>query len=370
MDELEATMLIDTDVHESWTMDDVKPYLSPFWRDLLERWAGEGFAMSHNPWLVPIEHGTRKEWREGHPTKGYPSTDRGTLQRQLFEEEGVSIGILNGSGNEFSAIQQSPEFVAALASAYNDWQIDYWLEPEPRLRGSVSVMMHDPEQAAAEIDRVGGHPQIVQVILKTITDVQFGDPRYRPIFEAALRNDLAVTMHHCTATQTVIGMPRYYVDWHTTAAPFSNICQLSNMIFNGVFDRYPDLKVVILETGVAWLPWFMWRADEQYRGHRAEVPWLKRLPSEHMRDNVRVATQPLNDINAKQFVQIVELADAERVFVFASDYPHYDADTAAAVLPRTLPEELRRRIRYQNAVETFPKLRGLVDEAGERGSGG
>jgi predicted TIM-barrel fold metal-dependent hydrolase len=197
--------------------------------------------------------------------------------------------------------------------------------------------------------------------LPTLTDTEFGDPFYEPIFEAAVRNDLVVTMHHQGCTQTVLGYPRYYISWHTTAAPFSNMGQLLGMIFNGTFERHPELKVVVLESGVAWVPWFMWRADEQYRAHRAEVPWLKRLPSDIMREQIRVATQPVGDITAAQFVDLVEMVESESIYLFASDYPHYDADSAYATLPsKTIPEDLRQRIRYKNALETYPKLRNLA----------
>jgi predicted TIM-barrel fold metal-dependent hydrolase len=57
---------------------------------------------------------------------------------------------------------------------------------------------------------------------------------------------------------------------------------------------------------------------------------------------------------------IVEMSDTERLFMFSTDYPHYDADSADIVLPRTLSEEPRRRVRYQNALETYPRLAGFT----------
>jgi len=352
-----STLLIDTDVHERWTSpEDVFPYLDPFWQRQVEH--ASGFpSVPATPYLPPIQHGgTRREWQ----TDAGWGRSLSDMQHHLFDEEKTSIGILNGF-YAFAAVKGSYEFMAALAAAYNDWQIDKWLEPEPRLRGSVHVTIKDPEVAAREIDRVGSHPQVVQVFLPTLTDTEFGDPFYAPIFEAALRNDLVVAMHHQGCTQSVIGFPRYYVTLHTMRAPMANMAQLVGMIFNGTFDKYPELKVVVLESGVAWVPWFMWRLDEQYRGHRAEVPWVKRLPSEIMRAQIRVATQPIGDVTAAQFVKLVEMVESESIYVFASDYPHYDADSAYAVLPsKTIPEDFRLRLRYKNALETFPKLRNLA----------
>jgi predicted TIM-barrel fold metal-dependent hydrolase len=105
------------------------------------------------------------------------------------------------------------------------------------------------------------------------------------------------------------------------------------------------------------VPWLMERLDQQYRELRIEVPWVKRLPSDHMRDSVRISTQPVG-ITAKQFAQVVEISDSERIFVYSSDYPHYDSDVPDQVLGRGLPDDLRRRISYQNAEETYPRLHG------------
>jgi predicted TIM-barrel fold metal-dependent hydrolase len=282
-------------------------------------------------------------------------TDVGKLGEHLFGGEGVSVAILNGLFH-VSALMGEFEFAQALASAYNDWEIEQWLQRDSRLRGSIHVVAHDPAAAAREIDRVADNQQFVQVFLPTVTDRQYGDPQYRPIFEAAVRHNLVVAFHHGGHTRTALGFPRYFIEWHAMAAPQAAMNQLVSLICNGVFDKYPQLKVAFLETGVAWVPWFMWRVDQQYRELRIQVPWVKRLPSDYLRDNVRLSTQPMGDMRTADFVKLVEMTESDRMYMFSTDYPHYDADTAAQVLPGSLPEALRLRIRYKNALETYPRL--------------
>jgi len=350
------TLLVDTDVHEVLPggAKALLPYLDKAWHRYVTGdggdWPGLGAT---GGFAKPIgKGGAREDWRLADGTAG---TDPSVLVRHLMDEEGTSLAILNGFFH-VSRLDRDYEFMQALAMAYNDWQIDVWLQHDPRICGSVHVVAHEPAVAAREIDRVAEHPQIVQVFLPTVTDRQYGDPYYRPIFEAAIRNDLVVTLHHSGQTETV-GRPRYYIEWHAVAAAHSNQSQLVSLICNGTFDKYPDLKVVFLETGVAWVPWLMWRLDQQYRELRANVPWVKRLPSEHIRASVRVATQPL-DIAANHFEQLIEMSESEDVYVFSSDYPHWDADSATHVL-RKLSEDTRSRIRYKNALETFPRLKTL-----------
>jgi uncharacterized protein len=351
-------LLIDTDVHEYLrSKEQLLPYLDEYWQHYMRSYHFDKGPSVPSPWpyAAMLPFNGRAEWELEDGSHG---TELDALQQHLFVDEKVSHAILNGFLYP-SAQVANFELATAVAHAYNDWQIHEWLEKDSRLRGSVQVIAQDPEAAAREIDRVAEHPQIVQVFLPLVADRQYGDPMYRPIFEAALRNDLVVTMHHSTASRTLLGYPRYWIEWHMFAAPHGAMAQLMSLIANGVFDSFPDLKVLLLETGVAWVPWFMGRADAQYRELRLEVPWVKRLPSEHMRDNVRIATQPMGDVTTDQFLRMVEMAESEDMFVFATDYPHFDADTADVVLGR-LPEQLQAKIRYKNAIATFPRLRDLA----------
>jgi predicted TIM-barrel fold metal-dependent hydrolase len=361
---VDTTLLIDTDVHESPPqgrgMKDLVPYFDPHWQRYIKgvggEWQGHGTSSTYITPLPP--YGNRADWNVGGERAGSTVEE---MRKQLFDAEGVSIAILGGPNFSPSGLVTDPEFATALASAYNDYEIENWLDKDPRLRGSVHVAAQVPEAAAREIDRVGAHPQIVQVLLPLATDKQWGDPIYRPIWEAALRSDLVVSFHHTNRTQTTLGWPRYFIEWHTMAAPQAAQNQVLSLICSGTFDRYPELKVVMLEGGVTWVHWLIWRLDQQYRELRQNVPWVKRLPSEHIRDNVRVATQPMTEVTTSEFVKLVEMTDTARCYVFATDYPHYDADTPRNVLPPSLPPDLLRRIRYQNALETFPRLANLAN---------
>jgi uncharacterized protein len=357
------TLVIDTDVHEmpakGLGMQDLIPYMDPHWARYLKGeggiWLGVPKPLSY---AAPVPGmATREDWI--HEPGQYPSSTLDNLVSDLIEAEGVTTPIINGQLFFPSVLPGEPDFAAALASAYNDYQVAEWLEREPRLCGSVHVYAPEPERAAREIDRVAEHPRIVQVIMPLVTNRQWGDPYYRPIWEAALRNDLVVAFHHTMVTNTLLGWPRYYIEWHTMAAPQAAQNQTMSLVVNGTFDRYPDLKVIMLEAGVTWVHWLMWRLDAQYRELRANVPWVKRLPSEHIRSNVRVATQPITEVTPGELVKLIEMNETQDVYVFSSDYPHFDADSANIVLAG-LPDELRRKIRYQNALDTYPRLEGLL----------
>jgi predicted TIM-barrel fold metal-dependent hydrolase len=346
-----SSMVIDTDVHETFPIDRLLPHLEPVWRRYITDWRFVG-----PPRPVPYSY-TSPHRADRFPAGGGRwGSDLGLMRKQLFEDQDTTIAILNNPDYYFSTMESRYEFAKALASAYNDCLIVDWLENEPRLRGSIQVVAYDPPAAAREIDRVGHHPQMVQVILPTVNNRQYGDRFYWPIFEACVRNGLVLALHLGATTETIVGYPNYYVEWHTLAHPQAMMGQLVSLIFNGAFDKFPDLKVICLEAGFTWLPHLMLRMDRQHIQHREEVPWLTRKPSEHLRDSVRVTTQPMDGMSRKQLMQIIEMIGTDTNILFSSDYPHYDEDQSDTALPHGLSPTLRRRILYDNALNTYPKL--------------
>lgn len=355
-----AQLVIDTDVHEEMSSfdEDILPRLAPQWRRFATEynWAGKGESIADAmPFPYP-NSGKRDDWLADAEETGFTPE---ILRRHLFDQEGVSIGILNGFYH-VSAMEGAYEFAVALGAAYNDYQVEHWLESDERLRGSVHVVAHTPHEAAREIDRVAEHPQIVQVFLPTVTDREYGDPYYHPIFEAAQRNGLAVTFHHGTHTRAAqFGFPRYWLEWHMLAPVLAAQTQLASLLTNGVLEKYPELGFIFLETGVAWVPWFMWRMDDHFKYAHNDVPWVTRLPSELMRERIRISTQPLSDVTTRQFQKLIELADADTVYVFSTDWPHFDADSTKVLRDSSLPADLRQKLLSDNALDVLPRLRGL-----------
>lgn len=345
--------VIDCDIHEIYTSASaLLPYLEPHWAKYITDY-GWTQVTAALPQVYPVPGaGYRSDWTKGDSPAG---SDLDKMREDLFGAEGVNLGILCGFVHVSASIGQY-EFMAAIAKAYNDWQVEHWLDREPRLRGSIHIVAHDPAVAAREIDRMAENRQAVQVFLPAVNNREYGDPMYRPIFEAAVRHGLAVALHHGAETQTALGYMRTHVGWHALAPPQTMMAQLTGLIFNGTFDKYPTLKVVIQEAGITWLPHLMWRLDQQYRFMRVEVPWMKRLPSEIMRDQVRVTTQPIEGLTKAEFLQLIDQMGTDRMLMFSTDYPHFDADSPSKALPAGLPDELRARIMHLNAEDTFSRL--------------
>ena len=212
----------------------------------------------------------------------------------MLGPEQVAYGILNCAYAVDSL--HNPDAAAALASAVNDWLAAEWLAHEPRLRASLVVPSQYPELAAREIERLGGHPGFVQVFLPVRSAAPYGNRCFHPLFAAAARHDLAVGIHFGGAPgnpPTPSGWPSFYIEEYAgMASVFQS--QLLSLISEGLFDQFPTLRVALIESGFTWLPSLMWRFDKEWKGLRREVPWVRRLPSDYIREHVRLTLQPFD----------------------------------------------------------------------------
>lgn len=331
--------IIDTDVHESFSdLKDLVPYLEEPWKHLVANGNWKGFSTDFLYWYSPAN------WT-AQSVSSYQRT-----REDLLDPFGIRYAILTGYFYP-SMLKTQREFAAALASAYNDYVVENWLEKDSRFLGSIHIAPQNPQAAVREIDRMADHPRIIQVMLP-IDFKAYGDPYFHPIFEAAQKHDLRIAFHHTTIAYSGLGIGNYSVERHMNL-PQLTMAEITSLICNGVFDKFPDLRFIFLEGGFSWVPHLIWRCDREYQSLRAEIPWVKQLPSKYIRERVRFATQPTEDITARQWLQVMELMGGDDMLCFATDYPHYDFDSPTRALPAGLPEEIRRKIYYRNAEDFY-----------------
>jgi predicted TIM-barrel fold metal-dependent hydrolase len=123
-----------------------------------------------------------------------------------------------------------------------------------------------------------------------------------------------------------------------------------------VFLKYPRLKVVLIESGVTWLPAYLWRINKTWRGVRSETPWLSGAPAEIIREHVRLTVQPFDDPDTDAQVQtILDAIGSDEMLLFATDYPHWHFGGTDAI-PPGLPEGIVSKMLLDNALSTYQRL--------------
>jgi predicted TIM-barrel fold metal-dependent hydrolase len=347
-----ALRSIDCDVHPAVPdMAALLPHLDDFWRDsVTERGIGSLESISYPP-KAPIS--ARPEWRGKN---GLAATDVKALQDHVFDAWGASLAICNclyGVQLVFSE-----DMARAFARAVNDWIVKEWLDRDVRLRASIVVPLQNPEYAVDEIERCAPDRRFVQILVLAMNEMPLGRRQYWPIYAAAERHSLPLGIHAGSSYRhpvTSLGWPSYYIeDYASQSQGFQS--QVASLICEGVFAKFPGLKVVLLESGVTWLPGFLWRFSKFWRGLRPEVPWVDRSPSEIVRDHIRLTITPFDAPDDPNVVlKALEHLRSDDILLYASDFPHWQFD-GDAVLPAALPASLHRKVLLDNPLSTYARL--------------
>ena len=342
--------VIDGDVHPALaSLTDLKPYLSARWWECLQTYGSrKRHGMYYEPYPKSAPRACRRDaWPEDG---GVPGSSLELMRRQYLEAYGIEFGILGPLGVTGQG-ELNFGLAAALATATNEWQRQTFSRPEPRLKSAIVVPYEDSDASVREIERCAEDCAFAQVFMLTRSCEPAGNRRYWPIFEAAARHDLPVALHVFGAgghPYTGAGWPSYYIE---ESAGHSTSCQtaVTSLVIEGVFERFPKLKVVIVEGGFAWLPALSWRLDKLFERMRSEVPHLKRRPSEYIREHIWATTQPMEEPqDPRQLWEVIEWIGWDRL-LFASDYPHWDFDDPFRVLPAGLARHREEQILAGNA---------------------
>ena len=326
-------------------------YLEPQWADTVVQRGVHDLESIGYPSTAPIS--CRPDWRiEGQK----PGTDLAQLQSEALDGFGLSAAIANCIYGVHLLF--SEDMARAFARAVNTWMAREWLDKEPRLRASIVLPIQSVEYSIEEIEYWAGDKRFVQVLLPVMAEMPLGRRYYWPIYEAAERHGLPIGVHAGSSYRhppTPVGWPSYLIeDYCAQSIAFQSMT--TSFICEGVFQKFPDLKVVFLESGVTWLPMHLWRITKFWRGMRAEIPWVTEPPWEIARHHIRLSAQPLDGPgDAETIEKIVDHLRSDEMLLFATDFPHWQFEGKAA-LPEGLSPDLIHKMMVDNPRATFPRL--------------
>jgi len=297
-----------------------------------------GTLMATLPWYHAY-------WNEDSPEYDRPDSDDYTRSEEYrspekidehLAERGVDTALLTGHQIKFLPAVMNPEFTAVIASAYNELLTDLWLNSSNRLKGGIVVPMSNPDAAVEEIEKYADHPNMVTAIFFGGTELPFGHRDYRPIFDAVAAANLPVTIltsENPVHRQVAMGLPKHYATFNTNVTQ-NHYVNLVSMLFQGLFDEYPDIDFVWAGEGMGWILQPMWRSTRYYRNLEPQVPkTLEKEPHEYIENNY-VTTYPMPHLDSETTARLINMVGAENI-MYASGYPHWNHDE-----PDALPDEL------------------------------
>jgi uncharacterized protein len=296
----------------------------------------------------------REPLRKLEHTEAKPHRDV-TLTRRWMDSMGVDIAVLFPTPMLHLGLHPQIEVEAALSQAYNRWLVEHVLTGEPRIRSMLYLPFNDPAATYRTVKEFTGKPGVVGFMVTS--------NRYRPVhhndymktYALLEESNLPLAFHGAyNWNDQSLMMVNRFISAHALGFVWHNLVHLTNWVINGIPERFPRLKVLWIESGLAWLPFIMQRLDNEYLMRTADAPELKRLPSEYIRD-MYFTNQPMEKTGDMALLETTfRVIKAETQLLYSSDYPHWDFDLPSVIydLP-FLNETQKRAILGGNALRVF-----------------
>lgn len=252
---------------------------------------------------------------------------------RAMDAQGIDAAVLYPSTGLFVPFEPGRDAAASADAcrAYNDWIAGYCATAPGRLFGVGTVPLIDPHRAALEAAyaaRLG----LVAVLARPnfLYGRNLGHPAYDPLYAAIAEHDLVLAVHEGLGVRgPTIGVDRFtgFALRHLCSHPMEQMAALASLIIDGTLERHPRLRVAVLESGTAWLPYWLARLDQHREWLRSsECAALRLTPSEYFARQCVISSDPEDTL-----VGVTASRIGARRIVWASDFPHPDAEFPDAV---------------------------------------
>ncbi len=277
-----------------------------------------------------------------------------TLTRRWMDAMGTDIAVLFPTPMLTLGLHPQVEVEVALARAYNRWLCERVLAEEPRIRSMLYLPLNDAEASYRIVREFGGKKGVSGFMVTAARHRPVHHNSFIKVYAAIEELGLPLGFHagYNWGEQSMMQMNKF-ISVHAIGFVFYNMVHLTNWIVNGLPERFPKLKLIWIESGLAWVPFMMQRLDNEYMMRTSEAPALKKKPSDYMRD-MYFTTQPMEITDLAMLEQTFRMLNAETQVLYSSDYPHWDFDLPSTIydLP-FLNEKARRNILGGNAMRVF-----------------
>lgn len=256
-----------------------------------------------------------------------------------------------------AALIWEPDVAVAVCRAYNDFLYEEFTNVSPRLKSVALLPLQDVGEAVKELRRAVTERGHVGAMLSAIgAHPPLGRKDYFPLYEEAQRLNVMLAVHSSTQGIHHLAADDYqrFIEVNTFCFPVGLFRHLVSMMFAGVPELFPDLRVGWMEAGCGWAPYWLERMDEKWRIRgEEEAPNLKRSPTEYVQDGNWFFHAEADE---KMIPYAASVVGGDKLF-FASDFPHWDSDyphNVTEMLTREdLSEELKRNVLRENALRMY-----------------
>jgi hypothetical protein len=277
-----------------------------------------------------------------------------TLVRRSMEAMGIDYQVLFPGNMLQLGTHPQPNVEAQLALAYNRFVCERILPADERIKSLLYLPLAEPEMCLRIIREFADHPSVMGFMVTSVRFKPVHHNSYIPIYRELEERGLPLAFHAGPNwSDDYMKQLDRFISMHAISFVLCSLVHLTNWIVHGLPERFPKLKTIWIESGLAWIPFLMQRLDSAYLMRQSEAPLLKKLPSEYMQD-MFYTCQPIETSNMALTEAALKAMKAETQLLYASDWPHWDFNPPSTIydLP-FLDEQAKRNILGENAAKLF-----------------
>jgi predicted TIM-barrel fold metal-dependent hydrolase len=302
--------------------------------------------------------GRDSQWRGSKMPRPGVQDDRAGNRVRDMDDEGTDVHFLiPGSWLSLLGLPD-PSFEVGMTRAYHRHMADFCGQFPTRLKGLIAASTRNVDAAVREIREWGNSKWAVAVKPLLPKDIPADHPDLDPIWQAAQDHDLPIAHHSSTWNPPYY--PGYEDLWDNiflgrmASHPWGAMRFVASFIGGGIFDRYPSLRMGVLECGFGWLPFWARRMDEQ-AAYVGGVAPLKHAPSEYLTSGRFFCS--IERQEGEDMFNAVTGFLGDEVLMYASDYPHSECqfpDSIDNILAwSSLKPETQKKVLWDNASRFF-----------------
>jgi uncharacterized protein len=276
------------------------------------------------------------------------------LARRAMNAMGLDCQVVFPTPMLLLGMHPQDDIEVAVGRAYDRWLVERILPQEERIKGLLYLPFNTPRACLDIVKDFGEAPGVIGFTVCATRNKPVHHDSYMRLYSAIEETGKPLAFHSGFhwGDPSFLQLNRF-ISMHAISFVHYSLIHLANWVINGLPERFPKLKLVWVESGLAWVPFIMQRLDHEFMMRVCEAPMLKRLPSEYIRE-MYFTTQPLEKSNLNLLEATFKAINAETQLLFASDWPHWDFDppNAIASIP-FLSEQAKRNILGLNAARVF-----------------
>ena len=362
---LDDYFIVDVDSHhvelDSWPQI-IERIEDPVLRDsglqMIKNWPNaKNVALSNHPPGLTMQDVSGRVLHQATLAEPVPDSDLHrdvTLVRRAMDSMGIDVQVVFPQPMLEIGLHPNPNVATELMMAYNRWFTETILPRDERIKTMLGLPFENPDASLRTIREYADHPGVIGFLVTSQRFTGVHRNEYMEVYAALEERGMPIGFHAGpNQADSMTSTMNKFLSAHAISFVTCNMTHLTNWVINGIPERFPNLRTIWIESGLAWIPFMMQRLDHEYLMRQSDAPLLTKLPSDYMRE-MYYTSQPIEITDMGLLESTFKAMDAEHTLMYSSDWPHWDFDVPGRIMSIPfLSEQGKRNVLGETARTVF-----------------